>query len=52
METRRSDLRAKAKALVANAKKKNLIKSHTVAFKIFPVEEEIHKGKVEKNGKK
>lgn len=35
----------KARKLVMIAKEKGLIKSHTVAFKEFPVENEIHKGK-------
>ena len=52
METHARDVRARAKALVSNAKKKKLIKSHTAAFKIFPVEEEIHKGKVNENESK
>lgn len=36
----------RAKKLVELAKKKGLVQPHTVAFKIFPVEKEIHKGKV------
>lgn len=36
----------RARRLTELAKKKGLVQPHTVAFKIFPVEEEIHKGKV------
>lgn len=35
----------RARKLTQLAKKKGLVQPHTVAFKIFPVEEEIHKGK-------
>lgn len=33
-------------SLIKSAKKKGLIKSHKIAFKVFPVKEEKHKGKV------
>lgn len=36
----------RARKLTELAKKKGLVQPHTVAFKIFPVEEEVHKGKV------
>ena len=47
MKNNMKDIRKSAKELVANAKKKNLIESYTVAFKDFPVKEENHKGKRE-----
>jgi len=47
MKTNTSDVSQKARKLVMLAKEKGLIKSHTVAFKDFPVEKEIHKGKLE-----
>ncbi len=48
MKTNTSEIRKNARRLVLLAKEKGLVKSHTVAFKEFPVEEEIHKGEVEK----
>lgn len=48
MKTNTSEVSQRAKRLVMLAKEKGLVKSHTVAFKEFPVEEEIHKGEVEK----
>lgn len=47
MKTNTSEISQKAKRLVALAKEKGLVKSHTVAFKEFPVEKEVHKGKTE-----
>jgi len=47
MKTNASENSQKAKRLVLLAKEKGLVKSHTVAFKEFPVEKEIHKGKTE-----
>ncbi len=47
MKTNINEISKTAKDLVAKAKAKNLIKSYTVAFKDFPVSEEIHKGKKE-----
>lgn len=47
MKTNNSEISQKAKRLVALAKEKGLVKSHTVAFKEFPVEKEVHKGKTE-----
>lgn len=47
MKTNTSEIRKNARRLVLLAKEKGLVKSHTVAFKEFPVEEEIHKGKSE-----
>lgn len=47
MKTNTSEITKKAKSLVQRAKANKLIESHTVAFKIFPVEKEIHKGKKE-----
>lgn len=47
MKTNTSEIQKNAKRLVLLAKEKGLIKSHTVAFKEFPVEKEIHKGKSE-----
>lgn len=44
MKTNTSECSQRAKKLVTIAKEKGLIKSHTVAFKEFPVEKEIHKG--------
>lgn len=46
MKTRNSEVVKKAKKLTMLAKEKGLIKSHTIAFKEFPVEEESHKGKM------
>lgn len=40
-----SATKEEAQRLIKIAKEKGLIKSHTIAFKEFPVEEEIHKGK-------
>mgnify|MGYP003540061792 CR=1 FL=1 len=45
MKTNVNEITKRAKALVAIAKEKKLIKPHTIAFKEFPVEKEIHKGK-------
>jgi len=47
MKTNTSEISRNAKRLVLIAKEKGLIKSHTVAFKDFPVEKEVHKGKAE-----
>ncbi len=47
MKTNTSEVSQRAKRLVMLAKEKGLVKSHTVAFKEFPVEKEIHKGKSE-----
>lgn len=47
MKTNMNDISKNAKELIAKAKSKNLIKSYTVAFKDFPVKEEVHKGKKE-----
>lgn len=47
MKTNINEISKTAKDLVVKAKAKNLIKSYTVAFKDFPVSEEIHKGKKE-----
>ena len=43
-----ASINERARKLTQLAKKKGLVQPHTVAFKIFTVEEEIHKGKVEK----
>lgn len=48
MKTNASEICQRAKHLVTIAKEKGLVKSHTVAFKEFPVEKEIHEGKTEK----
>ena len=40
------DLKKKVKELLAKAKKKDLIKSHVLAFKDTPVEKESHKGNI------
>lgn len=45
MKTNMMELRKKAKQLVIASKEKGLIKPHTEAFKDFPVNEEVHKGK-------
>lgn len=47
MKTNSNEIIQRAKRLVLLAKEKNLVKPHTVAFKEFPVEKEIHKGKTE-----
>lgn len=47
MKTNTSEISKRAKRLVMLAKEKGLVKSHTIAFKEFPVEQEIHKGKRE-----
>lgn len=47
MKTNMNDISKNAKELIAKSKTKNLIKSYTVAFKDFPVSEEIHKGEKE-----
>jgi len=47
MKTNASEVSQRAKRLVAIAKEKGLVKSHMIAFKEFPVEKEIHKGKTE-----
>lgn len=47
MKTNINDISKNARRLVEKAKAKNLIKSYTVAFKDFPVNEETHKGKKE-----
>lgn len=47
MKTDIANLKQKAKMLVSIAKDKDVIKPHTDAFKDFPVEKEIHKGKKE-----
>lgn len=46
MKTNTSEISKNAKRLVAVAKERGLIKSHTIAFKEFPVENEIHKGEM------
>lgn len=51
MKTNTSEISKRAKRLVVLAKEKGLIKSHTIAFKEFPVEKEIHKGKPENYNK-
>ena len=48
MKTNMMELKNQAKQLVIISKQRNLIKPHTEAFKDFPVQEEIHKGKNEK----
>ena len=45
MKTNMIELKKQAKELVLISAKKNIIKPHTQAFKDFPVNEEIHKGK-------
>ncbi len=52
MKTKVSELNQKAKSLVLLAKEKGRIKSHTDAFKEFPVEKENHKGNIEGYKKK
>lgn len=47
MKNNTSEISKNAKRLVLLAKEKGLVKSHIVAFKEFPVEKEIHKGKPE-----
>ena len=47
MKTNTSEISKNAKRLVLLAKEKGLIKSHTIAFKEFPVEKEVHKGRTE-----
>lgn len=47
MKTNMNNISKNAKELIAKAKAKNLIKSYTIAFKDFPVDEEVHKGKKE-----
>lgn len=47
MKANLKELKSKAGSLIKASKEKGLIKPHTVAFKEFPVEEEIHKGKEE-----
>lgn len=49
MKTNMIDLKNQARQLVLISKEKSLIKSHTEAFKDFPVCEEVHKGKHIKN---
>lgn len=46
MKNEKSEIIKKAKKLVVVAKKKKNVKPYTVAFEEFPVEEEIHKGKI------
>lgn len=48
MKTNMMELKKQAKQLVLISKQKNIIKPHTEAFKDFPVNEEIHKGKENK----
>ena len=48
MKTNMMDLRNQARQLVLISKEKKLIKPHTEAFKDFPVNEEVHKGKISK----
>lgn len=48
MKTNMMELKKQARELVLISKQKNLIKPHTEAFKDFPVEEEINKGKEKK----
>lgn len=52
MKTKVSDLTQRAKSLVLLAKEKGLIQPHTDAFKEFPVEKEVHKGKTKGYKKK
>lgn len=47
MKIDKNEVNKKAKELVNAAKKKGVIKPHTDAFKEFPVENEIHKGRKE-----
>ena len=47
MKTNIKDISKTAQKLVEKSKAKNLIKSYTLAFKDFPVSEEVHKGKKE-----
>lgn len=47
MKIDKNEVNKKAKELVNVAKKKGVIKPHTDAFKEFPVENEIHKGRKE-----
>ncbi len=42
-----ASLKKAVKKLVLEAKKRNLIKPHTEAFKSYPVSKEVHKGKLE-----
>ncbi len=51
MKTDMMELKKKAKDLVLISEKKGMIKPHTEAFKDFPVEEEVHKGRNLKNKK-
>lgn len=44
MKTEKSKIVKKAKDLVSKAKNKKVVKSYTVAFEEFPVEQEVHKG--------
>lgn len=46
MKTNTSETSKYARRLVLLAKEKGLIKSHTVAFKEFPVDKEMHEGKM------
>ena len=48
MKTNMMELKKQAKQLILISKEKNIIKSHTEAFKDFPVSEEVHKGKDDK----
>lgn len=48
MKTNMMDLKQQAKQLVLISKQKGTIRPHTDAFKDFPVDEEIHKGKCQK----
>lgn len=41
-----ASLKKAVKELVSEAKKRNLIKPHTEAFKTYPVSREVHKGKL------
>ena len=48
MKTNMMELKKQAKELVLISKHKKIIKPHTEAFKKFPVNNEIHKGKSSK----
>lgn len=47
MKTEYEDVKTNVKELIKKSKAKNLIKSYTEAFKDFPTNQEVHKGKRE-----
>ena len=47
MKTNKKELKSKAHSLVELSKKNKILKPHTEAFDIYPVECEIHEGKEE-----